>query len=94
MRKIPRCDVYQAINSERTYADKLWNPQTTTSGGEHTLEEWLYYAEDYLREAKTILSREARQTAYPKALHIVRKAAALLIVAMEEHGAPLRVEKK
>ncbi len=34
-RSTKREEVYAAIDSERDYQDKLWNPETTTSGGLH-----------------------------------------------------------
>lgn len=86
----PRDIVYDAIDSERAYQDSLWNSDTTTSEGEHSLEEWYVYIEDYVNEAKHILTREARQTADPKALAIMRKVGGMAVAAMEQHGAPRR----
>ena len=88
--KVSRSEVYAALESERIYQDKRWTPETTASGGQHSLEDWLVYMEDYLAEMKHILSREAIQTTYPKALHILRKVTAMGVAAMEQHGAPRR----
>ena len=55
--------MYAAIDSERAYQNTRWNSETTTSEGLHSLEEWFTYIEDYVSEAKHVLSREARQTA-------------------------------
>jgi hypothetical protein len=85
--KSTREEVYAAIDSERTYQNARWNPSTTTSNGEHSLEEWIMYMEDYLNEAKHILSRQARQDSDPKTLNIIRKVTAMGVAAMEEHGA-------
>jgi len=85
-----RQEVYSAIDSERDYQDRRWNPQTTTSGGKHSLEEWLVYMEDYINEAKHIMSRSSKQESEPQALNIMRKVAAMAVSAMEQHGAPQR----
>ena len=82
-----RQEVYGAIDGERIYQNSRWNPETTTSDGRHSLEEWYMYIEDYVNEAKHILSRLPRQEADPKALHIMRKVAAMAVCAMEQHGA-------
>lgn len=81
-----RNEVYKAIDSERDYQDLRWNEDTTVSKNIHTLEDWYMYIEDYLNEAKHILSREARQDANPKALDIMRKVSAMAVCAMEAHG--------
>jgi hypothetical protein len=86
----PRSDVYAAIDGERAYQLTRWNAETTTSEGKHTYEEWFAYMEDYIAEAKHILAREAKQTAQPKAGHIMRKVVTMGIAAMEEHGAYAR----
>jgi len=87
---VKREEVYAAIDSERKYQDARWNPATTTSGGKHTLEEWIIYIDDYLGEAKHVISRKPRQDADPEVLHIFRKIASMLVCAMEQHGAPPR----
>jgi hypothetical protein len=85
-----RSEVYKAIDSERNYQNSRWNEDTTTSENIHTLEDWYMYIEDYVNEAKHILSREARQTANPKALDIMRKVSAMAVCAMEAHGVKQR----
>lgn len=81
-----RLEVYQAIDSERKYQDQKWNEQTTTSKNIHSLEEWIMYVEDYLNEAKHTLSRMARQDADPLVKNTIRKATAMLVCCMEQHG--------
>lgn len=88
--RVDRKQVYKALDSERSYQNKKWNQNTTSSRNEHSLEEWFMYIEDYVNEAKHILSREARQDSDIKCLHIMRKVGALAVSAMEEHGAPHR----
>lgn len=84
--KMTRDTVFAAINSERAYQDKIWNKDTTASGGVHSPEEWFMYIEDYVNEAKHILSRESVDTAYPKAMDIMRKVAGMAVCAMEQRG--------
>jgi hypothetical protein len=80
-----RKDVYKLIDGEREYQDKKWNGTTTTSEGRHqSPEEWIVYMEDYLSEAKHILSREATQIANLKAMEIIRKVTAMGVAAMEQ----------
>jgi len=87
---VPRSSVYAALDSERAYQDTRWNESTTTSEGKHTFEEWIVYMEDYLAEAKHILSRESTQSAYAKVQHIMRKVTAMGVACMEQQGAPRR----
>lgn len=88
--KLTRKEVYDAIDSERNYQDLRWNEGTTSSGGVHSPEEWYMYIENYVNEAKGILSRENVQSSYPKAMDIMRKVAAMSVCAMEQNGTKLR----
>lgn len=83
-----REEVYAALDSERAY-QKKWETQST-SKGQHSFTEWFAYMEDYIDEAQHILAREARQNAYPKVEHIMRKVTAMGVAAMEQLGAPKR----
>ena len=85
-----RAEVYAALDSERNYQDSRWNSSTTESEGIHSLSEWSVYMQDYLHEMQHVLSREATQTATPKALHIIRKITGMGVAAMEQLGAPKR----
>lgn len=85
-----RREVYATIDTERAYQDKKWNPKTTTSGGQHSFEEWFTYIDDYVSEAQHILSRETKKVADEKSAHIMRKVAAMAVAAMEQLGAPPR----
>lgn len=89
-----REDVYKLIDGERDYQDWRWNENTTISKNLHSFEEWFMYIEDYVNEAKHLLSRLARQDADVQASEIMRKVAAMAICALEEHGAPSRVFNK
>lgn len=85
-----RKKVYELIDGERDYQDMRWNKETTASEGLHSPEEWIIYMEDYLLEAKHILSRENVQTAYPKAMEIIRKVTTMGVCAMEQHDTKAR----
>lgn len=85
-----RQTVYELIDGERDYQDQRWNPETTTSQGQHSWEEWFMYIEDYLQEAKHALARNAKQDAHKTAANIMRKVAAMAVAAMEQLGAPPR----
>jgi hypothetical protein len=83
-----REEVYVAIDSEREYQINRW--KKPASKVDHSIEEWLVYIEDYINEAKHILSRKDDVVARAEALPIMRKIAAMAVTAMEQHGAPLR----
>lgn len=85
-----REEVYKVIDSERDYQNRKWNPSTTTSNGRHSWEEWYMYIEDYVSEAKHLLSRLPKQDADAKAAEIMRKVAAMAVSSMEQLGAPPR----
>lgn len=80
-------EVMSAIQSERGYQNYRW---PSSAHKEHSLEEWFMYMEDYINEAKHLLSRESYDTCGVKALDIMRKVTAMGVAAMEYHGAPRR----
>lgn len=82
-----RAEVYAALDTERTYQIEKWGDD---HDGGHTVTEFLVYMRDYVEEALHTVTREADETANPKALDIVRKVAALGVACMERHGAPVR----
>lgn len=86
-----RQDVYKLIDGEREYQDTRWTSETTTSGGLHSIEEWIVFMEDYLTEAKHILARLPKQEADPKAMEIIRKVTAMGVAAMEQIETKARV---
>lgn len=81
-----RQDVYAALDSERAYQAERWNENTTTTGGHHSLEEWLLYMRKYMEKAEAVLTEKPRQVADPEATEILRKVTALGVAALEEHG--------
>ena len=87
---LTRQEVYSAIDSERDYQDQIWNSETTSSNGLHSPEEWFMYIEDYVNEAKHLLSRKSLQESYPQSMEIMRKVAAMAVCAMEQNGTEKR----
>lgn len=85
-----RDDVYNALDSERDYQDQQWNVNTTSTGGQHSVTEFLVFMQDYLTQAMHQVSREGEPFASEKALHTVRKITAMGVACMEQHGAPRR----
>ncbi|SKB49542.1 hypothetical protein [Sphingopyxis flava] len=85
-----RAEVYAALDTERAYQDALWTPETTISGGLHTVTEWLVYMDSYLREAFDQVSRGPDPAATLAALNTVRKITAMGVACMEQNGAPVR----
>ena len=86
-----RAEVYAALDGERAYQDVRWAKDAAIGGVHvHSFEEWILYIEDYLADAKHILSREDTQVANAKVAHIMRKVTAMGVAAMEQLGAPAR----
>lgn len=75
-----RENVYEAIDSERDYQELTWG------GRIHSPEEWFYYIEDYLNEARRLLSRNSDADSCPEAMAIMRKVASMAVCAGEQHG--------
>lgn len=75
------------IQGERQYQDMRWATDGDPSNPhQHSPEEWIMYMEDYLAEAKHILSRNDESVAYPQAMEIIRKVAAMGVAAIEQNG--------
>jgi len=85
--KAERAEVYEAIDTERTYQTNKWNESVTDTKHMHSQLEWLVYIRDYVEEALHIQSRIATPEANKQTIHSLRKIAALAVVAMEQHGA-------
>lgn len=88
-----RQEVYAAIDGERDYQDQRWNGTTTSTAGKHSVAEFVLFMDDYLREAKTHLSRNGEPEASVVALITLRKIIGMGVACMEQHGAPLRVSQ-
>ncbi len=91
MSRASRTIVYQAIDGERDYQDKVWGP--TACGGEHEVAAFISYMEHYLtraREWTSTLSDGAANSNGETALDFVRKVTALGVACMEQNGAVRR----
>jgi hypothetical protein len=87
---LSRDDAWAALLSELDYQVARWNKDTTVTEGNHSVTEFLVFMDDYLREAKTMVSRNGEPGASEAALHIVRKITALGVSCMMQNGAPHR----
>lgn len=88
-----RNQVYKAIDSERNYQRYRAEEVSGAGTGEHlhSVEEFVLYMDDYMRELKTQLSRTwTPDGQVPEALSTLRKITAMGVACMEQHGAPQR----
>lgn len=85
-----REEIYKAIDGEREYQEGWRDPLLTTSGGDHSIQEFLTYIESYTREAIEVGCRRPDPAAIEHGLHALRKIAALAVSAMEQHGVRYR----
>ncbi len=81
--KLPRTEVYRAIDGERAYQDAKWD----TTNRRKPTEAYLTYMKSYLDEAFYEISHTAGDTG---ALDKLRKVVALGVACFEDNGVPLR----
>jgi hypothetical protein len=81
-----RADVYEAIDEERAYQKRMWDDAQHAAGDDRPLSigEEILLAQEYLDRARHAWSIAKRPEL--KALDRIRKAAAILVHAMEYHG--------
>lgn len=85
-----RVAAYEAIDTERAYQNAKWcRPESNDPNGHnpHTVTEWLVYMRHYINEGLRVQTTSHDANA---GLDFARKAAALGVVCMEQHGAPRR----
>ena len=85
-----RSVVYDAIDSERDYQDRLADTSNGiygTSFGTHEIPAYLLFMQHYLDLAKARSSMDWSGECHPETLKIIRKIVALGVACMEEHGA-------
>ena len=91
---ISRQQVYEAIDSERNYQDKIWaennpiNPLHPTDPRPLAIGEEILLLEEYVLKARFVWSKESRPEI--GALDDMRKIAAIAVRSMETWGAPKR----
>ncbi len=88
--KATRQVIYTAIDGERDYQEGWKDPTLTTSQGNHSVQEFLGYIQDYAAEAIHIGCRKPDPVSIEFGLHALRKIAALAVSAMEQHGVKFR----
>lgn len=80
-----RNEVYEIIDGERDYQDKL--PNTRTAGVPHTVGDYITILRHYIMKADEAYTTKAGDEA---ALEVIRKIAGTSVHCMEDHGAPKR----
>lgn len=83
--KIPRAEVYAAIDGERDYQDNKWGGEKMDA--HNGVGDFIRYTEKYLARAQ----QEFAAGNVDQALENMRKVTALGVACMEYHGAPKRV---
>jgi hypothetical protein len=87
MRPERRVAVFNALDGEREYQeDRKRSEGYVGENHEHELAAYITFMDDYLREAKTIVSRDWSRGCPRKVLNVLRKVTALGVAAMEAHG--------
>jgi hypothetical protein len=85
-----RENVYDVLDAERVYQDSRWNPGTTSSGGQHSVAEFVLFMEDCMLEVRRDLARNASPQAENLALDKLRKVVTMGVACFEQHGVPAR----
>ena len=85
-----REEVYQAIDTEREYQDRIWGDTLSDDrpgDGSRSIDEFALYINGYAH----VLMHTASHTGDPMSkLAVIRKITALGVACMEQHGAPRR----
>lgn len=82
-----REEVINAIHGERAYQDAKWAGEPHH---QHSTAEWLLFIEDYVQEAKRVLTRREEPFASEFARHTLRKIGAMAVAALEQNGVVYR----
>ena len=85
-----RQEVYEAIDTEREYQDRVWKDHAggTEQPNPLSIGEWLLCLEEYVSKARAEWSGEPKPEV--NTLEIIRKTAGIAVHCMEQHGAPQR----
>jgi len=86
-----RQEVYEAIDTERDYQDRIIANDPTRHDAvvdaDHSVGAYLTMLDTYLRRAQDAWTDHA---GHAKALEVVRKIAGIAVHCLEDHGAPKR----
>ena len=91
MGRIQREEVYRAIDSEREYQHHRWGDSASSGrpgDGSRSIDEFALYIVGYANDLVDVASHSGNGQAK---LEVIRKVAGLCVAAMEEHGAPHRL---
>lgn len=83
-----RSEVYNLIDGERAYQDKLWLQNAAHAPQPLRIGEDLLLIEQYINLARTEWTSESRPEV--KTMAIIRKIAGITVRSMEVNGAPPR----
>lgn len=83
-------EALDAIRGEREYQNLRWNEANISSGGQHSLEEFIVYIEAYLIEMKIALSHSGDDATQEKMQGQMRKVATMAVACMEQNGVVVR----
>jgi hypothetical protein len=88
--KIPREEVYRAVDTERNYQDSLGPSRCEFESGamrHHSVGDHLVMLHEYVKRA---FEAWVNNPGDQQALEVVRKVAGIAVRCMEYHGAPTR----
>ena len=85
-----REEVYDAVDSERSYQQTMWDGYNGEPDNPLEVGEFLTLLEEYVAQARATWCKERTKEA-PDSLNAVRKVAGIAVNCMEQHGAPHRV---
>lgn len=83
--------VFAALEGERAYQERKHG--NTEHRGVHSVTEWLVYIEQYLQQAKHIVTHHSDPDAKRRALCAIRKVTAMGVACMEQNGIVTRAEE-
>lgn len=84
MKKLNREEVYELINEERKYQDKVWGGAEYDAN--RTISDWLMFIRKYINDAENAVFNFNTE----EAMDAIRKITAIGVAAMESKGCPKR----
>lgn len=89
--RVPRKEVYKAIDTERDYQDLIWRLADDPSFvNELTIGEFVLLVEEYAAKARNVWTNQPKPEL--ETLEFMRKIAGITVNCMEQHGAPKRLK--
>jgi hypothetical protein len=87
-----RADVFDALDKERDFQDKIWDNHTEEGNNPSS---WILWMEDYLNEARHLASRNSEapgSDGRKRIMNVMRKVTAMGVACMEMNGVVHRDE--